>query len=757
MKKKKQKYTYIGYKKGGYTKAQFGLGPDTNQTVDGKQISPAVNRYTKDKDGNLVDIFTGEIIYKVDPNQQGTETADALNTINKAEYTPTGQFTMPNWLRNTNAVIDTATGVANYVGEINKRKNEKKQYLNAIQPRAYFNPDEAGLNNIPSYFQSGGGVSRPIIAEAGEVYKDVNGLINKIPDSAPTHDSKSGGVVINDAHKVLEDTGDKRADFDSKALLIQPNELFDMFGISIKKPVTHSKAFELASKKSEKDTKYIEKYLKRNVKSIDNSPNDQYAKNSLEHNTKALEFIPTDNDIFQTLFGHQEMKKIQFDIDNNTKAQNGYDANAVNDVEAKRVLDYLDQQRRRTNSSYYQNEYNNYLRLVNDAILNDKPTPSYNSGNPLYGEDYFNSAGYRTNYPLGVTGTGRGINVPSVQSRRDNGLYGTQDWNMQDFYGRHPWVQQQNPSFNPANSNDVRWFQNEYNKRSEEYFGIPYFNGSAHRKVDGLFGQGTWSTPDVTPLPELLNQQAQQDTTSSSPTPSNSSRTLNFTSQPDNRFSAPLQWYDTAVPTYTFLDTLNREPVKFNPVNLTESQAKYLNPLPALQEGQRSYNTALASLPSNGSGNANAVSLFGRKYGLDTNTLGSYENQNNGIWTNNNILRTNTRNTQAQLDQQARDVFETRRLTSLEAQRQQLLRSMSDITTTIAQNAKYNREGNLLMKLFPAFNQRGNYNGYRYNFTSPSPQNTFQNQIQQLELMGVKLTPQQKLKFLNQSTGTTKK
>lgn len=82
---------------------------------------------------------------------------------------------------------------------------------------------------------------------------------------------------------------------------------------------------------------------------------------------------------------------------------------------------------------------------------------------------------------------------------------------------------------------------------------------------------------------------------------------------------------------------------------------------------------------------------------------------------------------------------------------------MDDLTTRFAQNAKLNREGNLLMKLFPAFNQQGNYNGYKYNVTAPNSQNSTQQKLEQLEAMGIKLSPSQRLAIIGEQKKSRRK
>jgi hypothetical protein len=120
----------------------------------------------------------------------------------------------------------------------------------------------------------------------------------------------------------------------------------------------------------------------------------------------------------------------------------------------------------------------------------------------LYGKDVFvtDARGKKVLLPAYLQGNTK-AQVPLVQQKRKDGTYGIQDWNMGDFYERHPWVKELRPGFDVANADDVRWFQSEYNKRYEDIWKTKYFNGMGHRKIDGHFGQGTFSTPAVTEVP----------------------------------------------------------------------------------------------------------------------------------------------------------------------------------------------------------------------------------------------------------------
>jgi hypothetical protein len=77
------------------------------------------------------------------------------------------------------------------------------------------------------------------------------------------------------------------------------------------------------------------------------------------------------------------------------------------------------------------------------------------------------------------------------------------------------------------------------------------------------------------------------------------------------------------------------------------------------------------------------------------------------------------RQSQAMMDQRSREDFERKWLGSKEADRQQKLTAWDDIYNRLALNKKLNREGNLIMKLNPAFDQYGEYNGYRVPIRNP--------------------------------------
>lgn len=581
------------------------------------------------------------------------------------QVTKTGEYTLESSNPYFNAFYglqDVGTLLAKVVNNIKDSKEEYKKYIESIQPRAGYNKDSEGLNPAPIYYQKGGATVKPIMAEAGEVYQSPDGGVSKVPDNAPTHNDPEGGAIVLDAFKILEDTGDKRGDIESKLLLVQPDELLQMTGVFSKKPVTHSKAYELGSEKIDKDVKKTSKFLQKNVDSIEKSPNDPYSKNSLNMNFNRLGVIPTKGDLFDILFSHQEDIKRKYNIDNGGEAQNG----AIN------ITPYSgDRTDSKNKSKYSKQEWEDFAKEMGFKGGDTKAFQEFlfslngDSGTPNVQADIINSH-QKYGDPNPVKGTD-----PTGLNRWIDGRLGYRWDSIYEKYKGQSSPLDQNP-----NDYDI-----QFKDKAADYF-----------------------PPEPAPKSQPF---------------------ANSTTVDPNRFNKedfnfPLKWYDVATPIAAFIDATHRRGVPYNTANLVEPKVKYMNPLPELNAGQADYNAALATLPGNGVGYANQANLFAKKYSIDSQILGKYENINNGLWNSNEAQVADIRNKQALIDQAARKEQEYKISMGLEAQRQQMLRSMDDITTTIAQNAKYNREGKLLMKLFPAFNPSGDYNGYKYRFTKPT-------------------------------------
>lgn len=178
---------------------------------------------------------------------------------------------------------------------------------------------------------SGNNTTHPVAElEEGEVFQNTQGGIEKVSDDAGTHEE--GGVLLDNVHKVLEDTGDKRKDEDSKSLLMSPEEVYERTGFRPKRSITHSKAYELASEFYDKKLKSVENKIKISLKNA-KFTGSKASQNSLDLNLQLLESLPTKDELFQSIFNHQEEVKESEGIEpTDEKAQFGAWYNQLNGV-----------------------------------------------------------------------------------------------------------------------------------------------------------------------------------------------------------------------------------------------------------------------------------------------------------------------------------------------------------------------------------------------------------------------------------------
>jgi hypothetical protein len=260
---------------------------------------------------------------------------------------------------------------------------------------------------------------------------------------------------------------------------------------------------------------------------------------------------------------------------------------------------------------------------------------------PLYDHEFVPSDG-EVIYP-GYLPSSHQSNVPWVQQRRKDGLYGNQNWDMNDFYKRHPWVQKERPNFDPANADDVDWFQHAYNTRYHEQSGRDYFDGKGHLQFDKKFGQGTFSTPSVVeterylkPLPFTktaanpysINVDAKSDPTTldvpgkekEKQKQSESDWTPWWTQDKINLGAAYRNRYDLHkyMPTYVSPDLYLPNAVYYDPTrNLAENQG-----MMALQNMMNMTYAGPQRLRAVGS------NVYGQGYGQAANALGDFANRN---------------------------------------------------------------------------------------------------------------------------------
>jgi hypothetical protein len=461
--------------------------------------------------------------------------------------------------------------------------------------------------------QQGGNPEANAELESGEIFQDNTGEINKVPDSEPTHDE--GGSPQANVSRVLEDTADKRKDIDSKLLKMVPDEVEAATGFRPKTPLTHSKAFEKSSDYWNKKLNNVENKIKASYDDATQS-NSIFAKNSLKHNTQILKTIPTQQDLFNNLFAHQEQTKKAFNINDSGNNQNG-------------------------------------------------GTPSR----------------YATTFP-------DDINNPNLT--------------MEDIRRMGTRYNNAFPNYNPIYSDNP----NIQVEPQQTY----------HTYIPARF------STKFSPIPEIINDNSTTDNGSGYDTGTTygfQQQGINTQTTNSNRFNEPLRWYDLAGPLAKLADN-DRIGTKYNSVNLYEPKVRQLDVRPELESNQASFNSLKNVLANSTSGAANLGNLAAQKYRVDDTLIGQYENLNKGKLDQGDQISADIRNKQQLIDQQARATQELQQLKGIDAVRANKLGAINDIATRFAQNAKLNREGNLLMHMVNYFDQNGNYNGKKYNFNLPS-------------------------------------
>lgn len=413
--------------------------------------------------------------------------------------------------------------------------------------------------------------------EAGEIYESTEGTINKVDDDANWHED--GGEIVDDAVRILEDTSDKRKDIDSRLLKLTPEEIEEATGVKVKKPMTHSKAYEAVTNHYAKRVKKIESKIKKNVKAVEGW-GDQYSKNSMDVNIQALEAIPSDKEVFDVLFDMQESKKLEQGI----------------------------------------GKY---------------------------------KCGGKNKMRKGQTG----LNNYSVGMVTNNGEQSKLDKFLEDFrLSRHARTAAQT------------------------------------------------AAPPTTPPQQV------------SPTDEAKRMIGQYINANKQKFKEPLQWYDTIMPVKGMLDSRRRYPVQYFGTESTQVTPRLISDAPMLDQGNYDYNAALSMISDDPSSQANIANLYSQKYRLNNQTRGAVQNQNQAILSQADMAEAMRRNQQSVNDVNARKAFDDELQTSLAMQQAQFNTSLGSLATRYAQNAKFNRDGQLITNMFRYFDRYGNKNDEQYNF-----------------------------------------
>lgn len=568
---------------------------------------------------------------------------------------------------NENNYLSRLSKVDNWLGTNTINSQFPSAYIDSFQNGQFQNRKNLGFASTAK-LQMGGDPNEgnPAELEQGEVFQDGDGQINKISDQAPTHEQ--GGVDVPNVQRVLEDTSTDRKDKASKLLKLIPTAVKGMLGFKPKQSVSHADAHDKAVDFYNKKSTAIINKVALNAESRRTNDHDMYALNSIKFNAIALKELPKEQELFDTLFQHQEGVKAAFGIsDAGKKMQTG----------GYSFQPYAGDKNWKGNASKHTKE-------EWDAMATDL---GFEGGNTKEFQQFL------------------------INQQGDVNDNGTTQPNFQPLIGGlHS--QFGNPKAPPSGKYVDNWLDGRLGHRWDATFDawkLSKSNPSPNIQLPAL----TLNTPTEQNAPV---ESLQPNTAPQAPTP------LLQTGRVDNRFKSPLKWYDVAGE-LSGIASDTEAPVNYNPAELHKLQLKLQNPLPTLQQGQADYNAGIKAIQGTGASSGvqlgNMADLFAKKYAFNNQVLGQYENANVGVKNQETQYNTQVADRQSGLDQQARDAFEQKVLGGKEAVRQQKREDWGSLFSKIAQNAKFNKEGNLLMKLFPAFTQTGDYDGYQHKFHSP--------------------------------------
>lgn len=543
-----------------------------------------------------------------------------------------------------------------------------------------------------------------IEAEEGEVYQDKSGKIIKIDPKAGSHEE--GGVMIPDADRVLEDTSLDRRDKASKRLKMSAKEVATIFGPKPKRPLTHAKAFEFVTAEYGKQ---VATFNKAQARINDNPDFDKYAANSTKLNFQNREFVPDSQDVFDTLFAHQEAIKTVHGIENDgTNKYGGYKTKKVRVTglpQAQAGFDPSVVPEDNPDFGLYKgpkNKSNMYTPTgkTSEAKLSDKQIA-----------DAYTAAGVNV----------KGLKGAELQKSIYSYLIDNQPDVLKSIlseYGANK------KAISGKVDKKLKAFTDPMNASQDDLKkALPYL-------VDSLPGariplpsvEKNTQTDQPQPGPaQPANAPARPQLRPKDP---NVNINPNFKQQPENKFFEPTNWYDLAPGLMELTDSLTRDPELYNPVQLHQLKYKLLNPTAALNANQSDFNAVAQQLGNQnigaGASAANLSNLYAQKTKANQQVIGAYENENTGITNREIDYNTGVRDRQSLADAKSRETFYDNVLKSRDNQRLQKLQAVQDISRVQQLKARQNTSGNLVLKMTPAFNQSGDYNGYQYMLHLPS-------------------------------------
>jgi len=526
--------------------------------------------------------------------------------------------------------------------------------------------------------QNGGYGEPNVEAERGEVFQN-NGDVLKIDDDANSHEQ--GGVNIQ-AEKVLENTSTLRKDPISKALKLDKEVISEMSGFKAKRGMSHSEAYTFEAK----ETANLQgKFLKAITKTIENPKSDKYAITSAHLNTElGLGQLPTENEIFDKYFNDQEKTKEDMGF---------YDTK----LEAK---------------------YGKKLPMAKDGIIN--PYRKGKTKTPTGANSNFQGTNedWKTYVDMWSENMGKNYDPNNYK-----GVYDLQ-WdaynyslennpdeirNMWKTYGLNEAAKQNGKDYDVNNLTDEQLLdlRSSYTDGLAGVRMLPPVHRDKFSPVEPITPrQSTQAAPALPTIPGSTPPLVPNETVPST----NTSPVINNPVK-QGEFNQPMEWFDTLGPNMQILKSLRRDPELYNPVNIAQLKLQQQDVRPALQNSQAEYNAASANLGNDSVSAAQKAQMFSNKLRVDNQVIGQYENANKQIQNQETQYNTNARDRQEAANAQSRESFYTKVLQGRAKQEEQLLTGIDALAKTYAERRAFNNNANLLMKLAPNFNAKGEYNG----------------------------------------------
>lgn len=548
-------------------------------------------------------------------------------------------------------------------------------------------------------------------AEAGEVVQYQDGDINKISDQAPTH--AQGGVNLAGVNKVLENTSTRRKDEASKALALKPDDVQKLYGFRPKGTLSHAGAYEQAVDQMNKKTAVFNK-AKKNINMLPGV--DQYSMNSLKLNTIQQNALPQDEELFDIAFGHQEQVKAQSGIkDDGTMMRKGG-------------------KYKHPSAGVYQTGGLNTYQGGNTPAGKTTPTGNSNAFNFQGGLQGFKDA-WAPFLDLSKFGSAQDAqgavydwlvkNQPDVAASV---------WKSQGLTAKGRALAKNDVGFAKV-ANQV--FDSSGKVKQGVELTPDQLSALSPAYADNMLG-----VRSVIPSQFTNTETTYPKTTPGTPAPAAPGTPLNprvninpkFTPNIPNTFNEGTTWADLAAPLTSYADSLGRDPELFNPLEFNQLHLKQLDPTNTLNANQGDFEAALQSGNGDhqmtGMDEANQANLLGLKYKANNQVLSSYDNQNTQIKNNEIAYNTNVRDKNSAAAAQSRESYYSKVLQARDNQRLQQDQSLEDLSRVEQLKRRQNRSGNLLLKMSPAFDENGNYNGYQEQFYLP-PELGLTNTLQQ--------------------------